>query len=314
MTTSAVDLVRELGYRWADMSLSTPTSIGGVTTLIDAGLDNSFPNTTAGLNVWVYGGLDVPANNVGVERRSISWSQPSHTLVFAQAWPDAIIVQGTYEVYRRCPRGRLVSALNAAISQLGLYWFRAFIDTSIRTVEGQYRYALPSSQNWSSVNRIEIEGPVAPSFVGYPYAEIGGWGIEEDLTGGVRTLYLQFSGPVPAGQRLRIHGEGFFPKIEVDTDTLEYAGPAEGAAVEWIWDFAEFKLDSWQLNKASTLDQQKGHAIRQNKLLDLAQDIKRTLPSPKNTRVLTPLSGDGRLRSSRPDPTMIGAGWSLANH
>lgn len=314
MPSSAVDIVRELGYRWAGMSLSTPNAVGGTTTLIDSGLDGDFPDTTPGLNVWVYGGLDAPALNIGVERRSVSWAQPSHTLSFTQAWPTAIIAQGTYEVYRRTRRSRLVAALNAGIGQIGMYWFRPFIDLSLRTVEGQYRYVLPSSQNWSSVNRIEIEGPVAPSFVGYPYAQVNGWGVEEDQTGGVRTLYLQFSEPLPAGQRLRIHGEGFFPNIELDTDSVDFAGPTEQIALEWALDYAEFKLDSWILNMGSSLDQQKAHAMRQNKLMDLLADIKRSLPSPKNVRVVTPLSGDGRLRSGRRDPTMIGAGWSIANH
>lgn len=316
MSQSALDIIRELGYRWNGLVLATPDGVGGQTTLIDSKLDAYFPETVDQFNVWVYGGLDVPAANVGIERQAVSWAQTSHTLTFYSAWPATIIASGTYEIYRRVARGRLVAALNAAIGQLEDYWHRTFIDESIVTVQGQYRYVLPRYQNWISINRIELQMLTQSNLVGYPYEELEGWNIEEDQTGGVQTFYLQFSDvALPAGRRLRIHGEGSYPEIEADTDTLELVGGNQRRALEWVYDYAGYKLDGWLMNEASTLDQQKLYAKRGEDLQGVLEDIRKKTAPHQNVRIMTPLTPNGRLRrGGGRDPRWIGAAWSQANH
>lgn len=291
MPRSAEDIIREFSDRLGDLKLATPTSEGTTTSLIDEVLDQFYPSNMANLNAWVYGGLDVPPDNQGVERRASSYAQGSHTLSFYAPWPAIISVEGTYEIHERYRRARKVEALNAAIGQLGVIFNHPVIDSSILTEENRWQYTLPASHDWTGVSRVELQITTDASLQGYPYWRLlDGWELyrNQDVSG--ETLVLQFSELLPQDRRLRIFGNVSYPEIQADTDTLELAGPWERTALEWVYEYAEYKLQGWATNKQPTLDHTKQVERMERMFAAQRESLKQRIPSRPNRQIITPWS------------------------
>lgn len=125
---------------------SNPTG-GTTTTLVDATLTQWMPaplgQGTEKFLPWVYGTNTADVLNRAVERRAQTWDGTNTLTFFTGApWPAAIST-GAYEVHLRWPASRKLEALNEACGQLGLSWYREFVDTSITTASQTWSYALP---------------------------------------------------------------------------------------------------------------------------------------------------------------------------
>jgi len=156
MAKTAQQLIRELAYRLGELRLSTATSAGLATTVVDTSLLQHFPGDVAQLNAWAYA---VAGTNAGQERRAKSWAYSSTTLTLYSPGFSALTAQNdTFEIHLRSQRARKLEAINEAVGMLNLGWFRKVIDGSIETVSTRYRYALPTAVPWSAVDRVELQG------------------------------------------------------------------------------------------------------------------------------------------------------------
>ena len=81
------------------------------------------------------------------------------------------ITGGEYEISMRYPRHRKMAALNSAISQLGLTWFRQIVDETLTTKANTWLYTPPLAQAWSNIYRVEIQINTAEEQIGYPFAD-----------------------------------------------------------------------------------------------------------------------------------------------
>lgn len=319
MPETALNMVRELGRRMEDLVLATPSS-GTTTTLVDADLQEYLPHDIPAkqLNCWVYGCQDVVADNRGIERRGKEWDVDTFTLTFYNAWPAAVTTAGTYEVRRHHQRSRATRALNSAIAQLGLYWYREVIDTSLTTAAETWQYTLPSSQNWFNVTRVEIQSQTDATLEaqGFPYdnAYPLGWTTRRAVTSaGVETLVLQFSTIPPEGRKLRVYGEAYHAAIDDDTDVLALSGRWEPMALEWIYDYGVFSLMQWREGRASGGDMEKVRTIGLDRLMRSKERILEQAPVHGNARVLTPFDGDGTRSPRSPNERRMSLGLSHAS-
>jgi hypothetical protein len=265
MPKTAAVMIRELGERMGDYVPIQCTTTGLTTTLVSTDLATYFTKNMPQLNAWVYGN-QYATNNVGYERRTQSYTLSTSTLAFASgaaAWPAVTARSGSapagepaFEMNLRWPRARLKEALNDGIRKLGLMWYRWFFDDTLTTLENTWRYTLPSAQNWAKVSDVQIQ-IVTDGLTTYPYmsARESGWGwsvYPQTSTAGVVTWYLQFSQLPPVGRVIRVFGEGYYSEISADADILALAQPWEGQALSWLYDWAQFRLNEWDSNRAPT--------------------------------------------------------------
>jgi hypothetical protein len=319
MAYVAASLVRELSRRMGDLVLSVPTAPGTTTTLIDSALDQYYPanpgNTTSFLNVWVYGvaaALDglTPAdqNNRGVERRAKSWSIDSHTLSFYTAWPSAPTA-GTYEIHQRSQRSRKLEALNDAVRQLNLAWYRRAQDeVTLTTVQNQWRYSIPNAAAlWSSIDTIEIQ--MNPSFADYPYADASAWDphIEQIVdAAGNPTLQIQFGLMPPPGRIVRLRGTAGYPDLANETDVLGLT-PVWSEALAWIYDWAEYRLYQWESNKQPSGQTERLRQSMQDRLQAAKMYLLENQPEKPNARLVVPGRGTGQLPYGPTSPEWLAA-------
>jgi hypothetical protein len=224
---TAQSLVRELGERIGDVVISTPQS-GGALTLVDVSLGQYFPQPLSQFNGWVYCTQASPdAANRGLERRGQAWTPSSSLLqLYPPGFPGSVSA-GEYEIHMRFQRRRKIAALNSAISQLGLTWFRQIVDETLTTQTETWIYYPDPLENWSNIYRIEIQINTSPTQIGYPYAdaEYLNWRPRRWVdTLGKETWAIEFGILPPVNRQLRIFGEGFYPMLQNDTDLLAIAG------------------------------------------------------------------------------------------
>lgn len=296
-TQTTLDLITELAARYDEMFVSTPTSTGTTTTLVDTLLNQELPNNVAAFNAWVYGRNNVVLANRGIERRAYAWTANSSTLTFRGAWPTAPTALGVYEIHKKFRRGRLLEALNSALRRLGLFCYRQVQDMTITTEQGIWRYLLNPEQAWTQIYRIEIQEDTNEDQETFPYtlADDWGWDIYTTDENGQESFWVQFRNLPPPGRILRIIGEGYFPDLVYDYDTLNLDGRWAGSALEWIFDWAEYRLDSWLLNQDGAGDEaQKLMAKRKWKLEESEAHIKSDIQRTRGgRRVVTPMSLTG---------------------
>lgn len=230
--------------------LATVSGAGSRTALVSEGLLQYFPNDVSQLNAWVYGRSTADVGNRGVERRASAWVASSVTLTLhAPGFPVAVTM-GDYEIHTRHPRARKLRAINEAVAQLGLLWWREFYDDSLVGAANTWRYTLPATQNWAKVTRIEIErNPAQPT---YPYGDASALNprVERRVAAdGTETWEIQFGSLPPPGRRIRVYGEGWFPELSADTDTLGIGGKWAGAAEAWVYDYAQYLLTEWERSR-----------------------------------------------------------------
>ena len=210
----------------------------------------------------------------------------------------------------RYPRHRKMAAVNSAISQLGLLWFRDVVDETTLTQTNHWIYTPPATENWSNINRIEIQINTADDQVGYPYADADylNWRPRRWVDAqGLETWAIEFGILPPPDRKLRIFGEGFYPRLQNDTDVLAIAGKWEGGALEWIYDWAEFRLNDSISNRLPTGEAERIRQQAMDRLERQKNDILANAPSHQPGRIVTPGHGDAMAFPSPEDWRYLGA-------
>lgn len=306
MSATLQALVREVSNRRGDLILATPTSAGTSTTLISLGINPYFPKDITQLYLWVYGTATgsgaVDVSNQGVEQRSTSWTAASNTLtLFPPGMPTAILsLTGVWEMRRAKSRTRVVEAVNSAVGQLGYYCTREFKDETLVATQNQWRYTLPSPQNWERITNIEIQQSL--TYADYPYRDarqLGlNWRPERTTDESGNTLWqIQFASQPPPGYIIRVWGEAYYPDLSLETDVLSIEAEHDRMVREWVYDWALFKLDAEQAEAWASGDSAKAMQLRESNLQRVKAQILEQCKPPKPGRINTPL-------------TMIGRGWS----
>lgn len=308
MAKLAVDLVRELANRLGELVVFTSTAAGTTTSVVSSNLVTYLPSDVSQLNAWVYcsGGT---AANVGKETRAKSWTVSTSTLsLYSSGFPQATASNDTFELHLRTSRTRKLAAINSGIAKLGLLWYREVIDESLTTAQNQWQYTLPSSVKWSRVSRIEIQVSTDPSLNGYPYASADAWDWEvrrSVSSTGSEVFTLQFGKLPPPGRKIRIFGEAWFSELSSDTDTLPLAGRWEAPALEWLYDWAEYRIMCEQSNILPTSSSQRYDEKARRRLERQLQELMMTQP-PHPGRIVVPGRGRGQL-PYQSDPRYLGA-------
>ena len=310
MAQTALSLIRELSERIGDLVVATP-SAGGASTLVDADLRQYFPQPLSQFNGWVYCNESSPdAANRGLERRGQQW-QPSGSVL--QLYPPGFpgpITGGEYEISMRYPRHRKMAALNSGIAQLGLNWFRQIVDETTTTQVNTWLYTPSQAENWSQIYRVEIQINTAEDQIGYPFAdaEYLNWRPRRWVDNqGVESWAIEFGILPPPDRRLRIFGEGYYPTLQHDSDVLAVSGKWEGGALEWIYDWAEFRLNDSISNRLPTGEAERIRQQAMDRLERQKNDILSSAPSHMPGRIVTPGHGDAMAFPSPEDWRFLGA-------
>jgi hypothetical protein len=308
MAKTALQLIRELGSRLNEYVLSRPQA-GGGTALHDPGLLMYFPQQLNQFNGWVYCASSQDAQNYGLERRGQQWTVDGTLGLYSPGFP-APITGGEYEIHMRYPRARLVEALNSGIGQLGLTWYRDWMDESIVTQQSTWRYIPPLAQYWANIYRVEIEINLSETQIGYPYAdaEYLNWRARRyvDMLGNENWV-IEFGILPPPNRKLRIFGEGYYPEMQTDADVLPLAGKWERGATDWIYDWAEFRLNWWLTNKQPTAEAEKTRQQAMDRLEQQKNELLQNSPSHRPGRIVTPGHGDAMAFPSPEDWRYLGA-------
>jgi hypothetical protein len=305
---SALSLIRELGARLNEQIVCYPTS-GGTTTLFCPDLLQFFPLALTQFNGWVYAANPTNPQNAGMERRGQNWTTDGTLTLYAPGFPAAI-TGGEYEINMRYPRARLLEAVNSGVSQLGLTWYRDWMDESIVTRPNTWVYYPPASQGWANIYRLEIQINLNEEQLGYPYAdaEYLNWRPRRYVDQqGTESWLIEFGLLPPPSRKLRIFGEGFYPTLRLDSDVLPIAGKWQGGALEWIYDWAEFRLQWWLTNKQPTAEAEKLRQQAMDRLENQKNELLQNAPSHRPGRIVTPGHGDAMAFPSPEDWRYLGA-------
>lgn len=324
MSITCTQLIRELGKRLGEYIQSTPTASGSSagTTLVDSNLLQYWPQTIGTgqeqFMPWVYGSTTVDAANVGITRRATMWNSASAVtaLTFPVAWPAPITSTGSsgapvYDIFLRNSRDRLLEAVNSAVGQLGLWWFREFIDTSITTAAQTWSYTLPSGQYIARLWQVEYQVDTSSNNIGFPYADAQNldWQVVESTdTTGAFTQTLQFGILPPYPRTLRLRGEAYFPDLVNDSDVLALSGEWQRPCTGWIYKYAAFLINSWLAMQLPQGDTQRYAALEQS-LLQEAETLKAEMKrGHKPGRIVVPGLGEGLFNQSLGNsPSWLGA-------
>lgn len=254
MPSTGLSLIREIGERTGDLILSTATSLGTETTLIDTQLQGNLSPVALGTGTtyflpYVYCYSAAILGNRGLQRRGSSWAPSSNTLTLLDpGFPGVISAADQFEINMRYPRSRIISAINSALGELNLLCAREAIDESVTTEQGVWEYDLPPTTVWSRIKRVEFQINPDSTYPTYPYssADVFNWNARMSVNSqGQMRWKLQFGmQPIP-DRTLRIYGDAIFPKIVTDQDLVALAGDHEVTATEWIYDYAICQLQLW---------------------------------------------------------------------
>lgn len=289
MSRTALQLIQTASKRLGDLILSTPTSAGTTTTLIDSAL-KQYMQTLTQANLWVYGTSTADLTNRGEQRRASAFTKATNTLSFEVAWPEAIDgLTGVYEIHPRYKRSLILEWLNDAIGQLGIYWFREARDNSIETEDLTLVYNLPNTGYWTQIHDIQIELNPSENITGFPYVSAKPWNWNAypytDRFGN-RFWQVQFGLQPPPGRLLRIFGEAYYPDLDCDTDVLALSGQYERPALGWVFDWVAYRAMEHNSLIAHTTDVDKSRQ-RMYDSLNRAKD--------KLTSMLQPTHQGGQI-------------------
>jgi hypothetical protein len=291
--------------------LSTASG-GSQTTLVDATIQKYLPKSIANqLNAWV-SCVAGDGLNTGVEARAASWNVISTTATFYTPGFPQNVQSGTYEFHLRFQRSDLLEAINDAVGQLGLTWFRPVRDESLLSVAQQWRYVAPNTQHWTQINKIEIQINTDAAAVagGYPFASADYLNprIDRDVDGAGNEIWaIQFGLQPPPGRVIRLWGEAYYTDLVTDTDFLSLAPEWQRPALTWIYSWSSFQLNDWVTNQSPTGETAK---VRQQALDQLERQKNFLLslaPAHKPGQIITPGRGDGQAISSPEDWRYLGA-------
>ncbi len=315
---TAASLITELARRMGDYVLVVAQATGTTTTLVADELDEVITeDVTSDLNTWIYGVASttqgyIPADmlNQGIERRGKSYTVSSHTMGLYRGMPQAMH-GGNYEIHPRHARSRKLAALNSAVSLLNLAWYRDVWDTSLTTAANQWSYTLPTSILWTAVKQVEIQMLTTGSFATYPYADAMQWDYriypQTDVSGN-KTWSLQFGVQPPPSRTLRIIGRAAYASMANEGDILPVPD-AWSEALEFVWDWAEFRLWQFEENRQPTGQTERIRQAKQDRLQQSLMQLQENRPQLPNVRVAVPGMGTGQypLGGELEDPMFLAA-------
>lgn len=291
MAKTAKQLVRLLGHHLGELVIASATGAGTATTIVSTNLIAELPNNVAQVNWWAYAATGTVAN-LTQERRVKSWAADTWTATLhSPGFSAATASSDEFEFHARIPRARKLDALNSAIRQLGLHWYREFVDESVTTATNTLRYTLSSGINWARVHKIELQVSTDGDITGYPYADAQPWNPQIYKTvsaAGVETWYLQFGTQPPADRLVRLYGEAYFSELAADADILGISGVWEGSAIEWILDWATYRLWEREGHRQSSTTGDRYMFWTKDKLQRAKEDLLLNAPTHKSGRILVP--------------------------
>jgi len=308
-------LTAELGQRLGDYILCLAAGTGSTTTLVSTDLQNYAPQSIQQCAFWAYGASSaLGTSNVGVIRRAASYDAPSAKLTFAVPWPAAI-VGGAYHIHMRMAPDRKIAAINAAVRLLPRGWPRNVVDeVSLTTAPGQLQYTLSSNVRWDAIQDLEIQVATDPDFAthGYQDARIYDWriypitaGEDAGASAGLTTWRLQFGREPPPGRKLRVFGSAFYPDLQTAGSYLAIGERDQGPALEWLYDYAEYKLWQWQAAGAPSYESLRYGQAWEKRLAVALQDLQTWGRGHRTRRVGVPGFGTGQAPLNSPDDTLI---------
>lgn len=313
MSKTARQLIREVGDLLGECILSTATSSGTATTIIDTSLRKFFPVDQAQDKwmPWVYAITGTAANIVAAatEQRGRQWSNGAATLTLCSpGYPSSTASTDTFEIHLRHRRARILAAINDAIGKLGLYWPRPVKDESLTTASDTWQYTLPSSVNWIKVTDVEIQ---VSDTSGYPYqsARSYDWRAEKTVSSaGTEAWKLQFVTAPPTSKTIRVWGEAYYSSLSADTDVLPLSGEWEGIALAWIYDWTIYRLDEELMERKPSQELDKYRIKRLERLNEARQEVLMNAPSRAPGKIIVPGRGTGQETwDSGNDSSWLGA-------
>jgi hypothetical protein len=169
------------------------------------------------------------------------------------------------------------------------------VDESITTEANTWIYTLPPDQNWANVYRLEIQINPARDADRLPVRrrqlpELATAPLDEQP--GRESWAIEFGLLPPPDRKLRVFGEQYFADITTDDDLLPIAGKWERAALDWCYDYAEFRLQWWLTNKQPTAEADKLRQQALDRLENQKNEILQNAPSHRPGRIVTPGHGD----------------------
>jgi hypothetical protein len=281
---------------------------------------------TASMNYWIYGTPTADTGNAGFERRAASFDTTSggRIILYAPGFPVAINGVGVYEIHPRIQRERKGKAINAAVGQLGLIYWRDFMDNSIVTAQptdggvagqaGGWLYNLTALMSptvpIARVSSVQIEVGTSSLLEsgGYPYVAATPWNYNVYSTkdaSGVETWWLQFEIMPPPGRKLKIFGEAYATQLVADTDILPVGGQWEQPTLEWIYDWAQYLLNQQIASRVSAADTQRWRQAEFDRLQTAKEKLLLESPTHANSIIAVPGKGDGLYTYSAGNQ----AGW-----
>lgn len=301
MSKTAIVLVRELAKRFNEYIPALAFS-GTTSTLVANRCNVYFPADITPLNAWFYGPLALVTDTVnrGLEPRASTWTASTSTFTFPSGfvWATAPTNSELYDCHLKYEHTRLLAAINDGIGELGLMCARPVIDTSLTTAANTFTYTLPSSVNWSKVDKVQIQSNTDATLTGYPYTDADAYGYEiqrSRSSAGVDVWIIQFRSQPQASRTLKVFGEAYYPALSADTDVLAIGGEIEGRVYRWVMDWAAYVMNDWT---AEGVPQSEVAAFRQkayDKLQYAMQELKDYAHPAQNQRIVTPMN-DGTLR------------------
>lgn len=308
-----LQLAREVSARRGDLVLVSPSADGGQTSLYAGALLQYLPQDISMFFPWVYGTASGPQAvdppNQGFEVRGAAWTASTQILTLSVPGFPGNITRGTgtYELRRSKSRDRVVEAVNSGLGQLALYCTREFKDESQKFIQQQWRYTLNSNQNWARVTEVEIQ--TALNYPDYPYRPARDYGLawrpERTTAEDGTTLWqIQFNSQPPPGYQMRVWGEAYYPDLELETDMLTMPPEWERRALEWMYDWAIYRLDAEVAEAYATGDASKAMQNREAALQKSKASILEQAKPPKPGRINTPAS---RVSGVADDPRYLGA-------
>ena len=305
MSRTRLQLLQELAQQLGEYASFTASSGGTATTILTTSLKAHLPNALAQFNAWIY---SIGPTNAAQTARASVWTPSSSTLTLVSPGFTASTVSGdAFELHLRTTRARKLAALDAAVGNLGLYWGRPVVDTTLTTAAGQYVYTLPAAQNWASVELIEIQNNPNDADAPYDDARIFNWVIREGVTtAGTETWVIQFGSQPTPGRVLRVYGTGHMGAMTLDADVLPTAGNWEHSALEYIYAYAKFRVLDEVADKQPTGSTERYRLRAMDKLQEQGARAISLMRPHKRGRIMTPWSGTGRLEG-RPGVEWFGS-------
>lgn len=310
MATTCQELLYKLGKRRHDLVTITAESSGDTTHLVASEFLQFAPGDIQNFNRWLRGSTSADIANRGVERLATDWDATATRLSLSYPMPGNM-TEGVYELRSRTRYELYLEALNAAVTQLALYWWRPIRSELITSVSNQWRYPLSDDIPWFAFGALHVQMVVNANLVGYPYMDASRWNprFEREVDdSGDEHWFIQFGVMPPPGRILRIYAQTAYDELANDDDMLLIDGEWGRLAVEWLMSYTSACLDDWAVDEQIKGDIQRVAATADRRLAKQQDLLLRTAPGRPNLLITVPGMRDG-MRPTTPRDLRYLAGF-----